>query len=157
MTASLALVVFSGCLLLIFQTEEHKNKRIPLILECSCKWICGTFLNQCFAPAVYVYDCLLLWRTEGSFFCLFRHDGHSDVWAEAGFCTNCRMDIVCILMFFCSCVFIIIASWSCWLCAVVEIRSLVLARDDGVGALVQNWVLLGKTQSCALLGKRALR
>ena len=39
-------------MLTVFLTEEHKNKRFPLILECSCKWICDTFLNQCFASAV---------------------------------------------------------------------------------------------------------
>ena len=51
MTALLAFVVFCGCLL-CFLTEEHKNKSFTLILACSCKWICDTFLNQCLAPAV---------------------------------------------------------------------------------------------------------
>ena len=55
------------------------------------------------------------------FFC---HDGHSDVWVEACFCTNSRMGIICILMFFCSCVFLLL------LPAFVKFGSLVLARDD---------------------------
>ena len=62
------------------------------------------------------------------FFC---HDGHSDVWAEACFCTNRRMGIICILMFFCSCVFYLLLHP-----AFVKFRSLVLARDDGSLALL---------------------
>ena len=62
------------------------------------------------------------------FFC---HDGHSDVWAEACFCTNRRMGIICILMFLCSCVFYLLLHP-----AFVKFRSLVLVWDDGSLALL---------------------
>ena len=63
------------------------------------------------------------------------HDGQVDVRTEACLCTHRQMNIICILMFFCSYVFLFIALCSRWHCAVVEMRSLVLARDDAVGAL----------------------
>ena len=73
MTALLAFVVFCGCLL-CFLTEEHKNKSFPLILACSCKWICDTFFNQCFAPAVLSLRLSFVVKNRRIvcfFFCLF--------------------------------------------------------------------------------------
>ena len=37
------------------------------------------------------------------------HNGQVDVRAEACLCTHRQMNIICILMFFCSCVFLFIA------------------------------------------------
>ena len=45
---------------------------------------------------------------------IFCHDVHSDVLAEACFCTNRRMGIIRILMFFCSYVLIIVAASFGW-------------------------------------------
>ena len=41
-----------------------------------------------------------------------------------------------------------------WHCTVIEIRSLVLARDDGIAGMCAKRVLQGKIQSVDLLVKR---
>ena len=47
------------------------------------------------------------------------HDGQVDVRAEACLCTHRQMNIICILMFFCSCVFLFIVLNYRWHSAVI--------------------------------------
>ena len=98
---------------------------------------CGDCLRLSFVMKNRRFFLLLLLRIPCFALQFFCHDGHSDVLAEACFCTNRRMGIICILMFFCSYVFyLLLLSALVGNCTVVEMRSLVLARDDGVGGIV---------------------
>ena len=71
-----------------------------------------------FAPAVIVYDSFVWAKTKGDAYYLlfpqecgacnanYLHDGHVAVQAEACLCMDWRMDIIGILVFFCSYVLI---------------------------------------------------
>ena len=78
-----------------FATHSLINVFAPMVLSLR---LCFVFKNIRF----FLLFLLRILCFALQFFC---HDGHSDVWAEACFCTNSRMDIICILMFFCSYVF----------------------------------------------------
>ena len=69
---------------------------------------CGDCLRLSFVMKNRRFFLLLLLRIPCFALQFFCHDGHSDVLAEACFCTNRRMGIICILMFFFSYVFIIL-------------------------------------------------
>ena len=68
---SLVLEVFCGCLLLIFKTEEHKNKRF---IECSN--VCSSELDiplsfQCYASSMLSSQLLFCLEKNKSNECLF--------------------------------------------------------------------------------------
>ena len=74
------------------------------------------------------------------FFCC---DGHVAVQAEACLCMDWRMGIIRILMFFCSYVLI-----TCLHPACGDMRSLVLARDDGARAVCKMASCKVKCETC---------
>ena len=114
---SLALVVFSGCFL-FFRQKNIRTKgslNVQMSVQASLTYLCP--FNVCtfdaWLSAFLLYKnrrffLLFLLRIPCFALQFFCHDGHSDVLAEACFCTNRRMGIIRILVFFCSCVFIIL-------------------------------------------------
>ena len=122
-----------------------------MILECSCKWICEHSLINVLHLRCWVYDFLLLYKSRRivcfSLFCSYKNVFYKvntslaclmDIsrWqAGACSCMHWIMFVTCILMFFCSYVFLLLHP------AFVKFRSLVLARDDVVGACGVLWML----------------
>ena len=139
-----ALVVFSGCLL-VFRQKNIRTKVYHWFLNVLANEFATHSLINAFALAV-LSSKLSFCRYEHKSFVSFKNvvlctyklvcmmnvwqKWHELVHVSAVGCSS-----LCILMFFCSYVFLFIALYYRWLCALVEIRSLVLARDDGVGAL----------------------
>ena len=64
-------------------------------------YTCGDCLRLSFVMKNRRFFLLFLLRIPCFALQFFCHDGHSDVLAEACFCTNRRMGIICILMFLC--------------------------------------------------------